>query len=112
MTEHKITDPAKRSVKPGDPEHPGGWIRRNLLEPLGLSVAEAARRMDVNRVGLNNVLSGKHGVSADLAYKLEALTGVDGDLLIGMQVAYERGQNREKRERYAREIERVRDEAA
>lgn len=107
MTDHKITDEAERAVVPGAPEHPGGWIRRNLLKPLGLNVAEAARRMNIARPAFSNVLEGKHAISPDLAYKLEALTGVDGDLLLGMQFAYDRAQNREKRERFAREIERV-----
>jgi addiction module HigA family antidote len=107
MNQHKISKAADQVATPGEPEHPGGWIRRNLLEPFGLGVAEAARRMSINRPTFSNVLDGKHAVSRELSYKLEALTGVDADLLIGMQAAYDTAQDREKRERYAREIERL-----
>ena len=62
MNEYKITNEADQAVTPGDPEHPGGWIRRNLLEPNKLNVAEAARRMKINRPTFSNVLDGKHAV--------------------------------------------------
>lgn len=107
MSNHKITDPADRIPTPGQPEHPGGWIRRNLLEPFGLNVAEAARRMQINRPTFSNVLDGKHAVSRELAYRLEALTGVDAELLIKMQLGYDLAQERDKRGAFAREIERV-----
>jgi addiction module HigA family antidote len=102
-----ITNPAEQAVTPGAHEHPGGWIKRNVLEPFGLTIAETARRIDVNRANLHNVLAGQHAVSRDLAYRLEALTGVSADLMIGLQSAYDTDQDREKRERYAREIERA-----
>lgn len=107
MTEHKIEKAADRAVTPGDPEHPGGWIKRNLLEPLDLNVAEAARRMTINRPTFSNVLDGKHAVSHDLAYRLEALTGVDAELLIRMQLAYDLALERDKRAAFASQIERV-----
>lgn len=107
MTDYKISKAADQAVIPGDPEHPGGWIRRNLLEPLGLKVADAARRMKINRPTFSNVLDGKHAVSRDLAYKLEALTGCDPDLILAMQAAHDSAKDRTKRAQYGREIERV-----
>lgn len=105
--EYKIIDPAEMKVALGDLPHPGEWVRRNVLEPFGLDVSKAARRIKMDRVTLSRVLAGRHAVSRDLAYKLEALTGVDANLMIGLQAAYETAQDRDKRERYAREIERL-----
>ena len=107
MTRYKITDPAEQAVKPGDLPHPGDWIRHNALKPRGLSVAEAARRIGINRVTLARLLDGHQALTRDVAYRLEALTGVSADLMIGLQQAYDVGQERELRARYAREIERV-----
>jgi len=39
--------------------HPGGIIKRDVLEPLSLSVAEAARRLGVSRASLSRVINGK-----------------------------------------------------
>ncbi len=94
--------------KPLVAPHPGEFIRETVLKPLGLNVAEAARRMEVNRIGLMNMLGGKASLSNDLAYKLEALTGVDADLMIAWQVAHDRITGAERRAAYAKSIERVR----
>ncbi len=107
MADYKIHDEADRKVTPGDPEHPGGWIRRNLLEPHKLKVADAARRMNLNRPHFIDVLGSKAAVSRELAYKLEALTGVDAELLIRMQLAYDLAQERDRRAACALEIERL-----
>lgn len=109
MTEsYKIPEGPDQLVTAGEQTpHPGAFIREEVLKPFGLSVAEAARRMGIQRVGLINVLDGKSGLSNDLAYKLEALTGVDADLMIGWQVRYDRAQGAAKRAAYAQTIERV-----
>ncbi|MGE0179005.1 MAG: HigA family addiction module antitoxin [Sphingomonas sp.] len=105
--QHKITSEEEMKVTAGDLPHPGTWVRHNVLEPFGLSVAEAARRISFNRVTLSRVLSGEHALSRDLAYRLEALTGVSADLMINLQAGYEAGLDRPKRDEYARTIERV-----
>lgn len=105
--EYTITDPAEQLVTAGDPQHPGGWIRRNVLEPYGLNTSSTARLIKMNRPTLHNVLEGNHAVSDELAWKLEALTGVDADLIIAMQTAYDRSRNREKRAAIAATITRL-----
>jgi len=51
--------------------HPGEILREDVLEPLGLSVTEAATRLGMARVSLSRVLNGKAGISPDLAVRLE-----------------------------------------
>jgi addiction module HigA family antidote len=104
---HKITRAAEMKVKAGDVPQPGEWIRSNVLRPLGLTVSAAAKRIGTRRATLNDVVNGRAALSDDLAYRLEALSGVDADLMIGMQAAHDRAKGRETRARYAREIERV-----
>lgn len=107
MSEYKISDPAEQAVTAGAMPHPGEWIRNNVLKPFGLNVAETARRIGMDRVTLNRVLLGEHAVSDDLAYKLEALTGVSAELMINMQRAHDWPKIEAKRRRFASEIERV-----
>jgi addiction module HigA family antidote len=42
-----------------DPRQPGGIVRRQCLEPLGLSVTEAAAGLGVTRQTLSDLLNGK-----------------------------------------------------
>jgi hypothetical protein len=46
-----------------NPPHPGRSIRIACLDPLGLSVMQAAEILGVTRQTLNNVLHGKSGIS-------------------------------------------------
>jgi addiction module HigA family antidote len=108
--DYKIPDGPDQLVK-HDPKftakHPGAFIREELLTPHKLTVAEAARRLGVTRVALINVLEGKSALSNDMAYRLEALTGMDADVMIGWQVAHDRIAGAAKRVEYAAKIERV-----
>jgi antitoxin HigA-1 len=98
-------DPPERPT-PGPAQHPGGFVLE-LIKSYGLTKVKAAELLGVERAGFSHTLAGKYAVTADLAYKLEALTGVDADLLIAMQAAYERDRDRPKREQYKREIKRL-----
>ena len=53
-----------------NPSHPGSIVRYDCLEPLGLSVTEAAKVLRVSRQTLNNLVNGKAGVSAETAVRL------------------------------------------
>ena len=102
--DYKLDPPEKPT--PGPARHPGGFIIE-LIASYGLSKSKAAELLGVERAGFSHTLSGKYAVTADLAYKLEALTGVDADLLIRMQAAYERDRDRSRREQYKSEITRL-----
>lgn len=54
-----------------DPAHPGEVLRELLIEPLGLSVTDAARHLGVSRKSLSKVLNGRGGVSPEMALRLE-----------------------------------------
>ena len=46
-----------------NPPHPGGLVRRQCLEPLGLSVTRAAEGLGVTRQALSELVNEKAGVS-------------------------------------------------
>ena len=53
------------------PPHPGEILRVEVIDPLGMSVTEAADRLAMSRVALSRVLNGRAGISPDLAVRLE-----------------------------------------
>jgi addiction module HigA family antidote len=74
--------------------HMGGFVRREILEPLGLSVTDAAAALDVTRQALSNLVNEKAALTADMALRLEKAFGVSMELLLRMQLAYDVAQAR------------------
>ena len=75
-----------------NPPHPGLSVRLDCLEPLGLSVAEGAKALGVTRQNLNNLVSGKAGISAEMAIRLEKAFGGGAETWLRMQAAYDLAQ--------------------
>jgi addiction module HigA family antidote len=61
------------------PPHPGLSVRFDCLEPLGLSIAEGAKVLGVTRQALNNLVTGKSGISPEMAVRLRIPTKPDSD---------------------------------
>lgn len=75
-----------------DPPHPGGIVRRQCLEPLGLSVTEAARGLGVTRQALSDLINEKAGVSVEMAIRLSKAFGSSPETWLGLQTAYDLAQ--------------------
>ena len=72
-----------------DPPHPGGIVRRQCLEPLGLSVTEAAKGLGVTRQALSELLNEKAGISVEMAIRLSKAFGSSPETWLGLQTAYD-----------------------
>ena len=72
-----------------NPPHPGRSIRTACLQPLGLSVTEAAKVLGVTRQALNNVVNGKAAISPEMAIRLTKAFGSTAETWLRMQVAYD-----------------------
>ena len=79
-----------------NPPHPGGIVRRQCLEPLGLSVTEAARGLGVTRQALSELINERTGVSVEMAIRLSKAFGSSPEAWLGMQMAYDLWQARER----------------
>jgi addiction module HigA family antidote len=77
-----------------NPPHIGGFIRREIIEPLALSVTEAAQALGVTRQALNNLLNEKSSLSAEMALRIEKAFGPKMDHLLRMQLEYDMAQAR------------------
>jgi addiction module HigA family antidote len=82
-----------------DPPHPGGIVRRQCLAPLGLSVTAAARGLGITRQALSELVNEKTGISVDMAIRLSKAFGSSPEAWLGMQMAYDLWQARERIER-------------
>jgi len=72
-----------------NPPHPGEIIRDQCLEPLGLSVTDAAKGLGVTRKALSELLNGHAGVSPEMAIRLEKAFGSTAETWLRMQLAYD-----------------------
>ena len=75
-----------------NPPHPGRIVRRECIEPLGLTVTETAKRLGVTRQALNNLVNGKGGIAAEMAVRLSKAFGSSPEVWLGMQMEYDLAQ--------------------
>lgn len=78
------------------PPHPGDFVRTEILQPLELTVAAAAKVLGVSRPTLSTLLNGHSDLSGEMALRIEKAFGVKMDTLMRMQNAYDIAEARKK----------------
>jgi addiction module HigA family antidote len=71
------------------PAHPGGFVKTEIIEPLDLSVTEAARVIGVTRPALTTFLKEQASLSPEMGLRIEKAFGVSMDTLMRMQSSYD-----------------------
>ena len=90
------------------PPHPGLSVRYDCLEPLSLTVTEAAKALGVTRQALNNLVNGKSGISPEMAIRLDKAFGGGAEVWLWLQLDYDLAQVRKhEREIKVRRIPRA-----
>jgi len=79
-----------------NPAHPGGFIKYEIIEPLGLSVTSAAKILGVTRATLSTLLNERAHLSPEMALRMEKAFGVSTDTLMRMQNSYDIAQIRKR----------------
>ena len=74
--------------------HPGGSVKRQCLEPLGLTVTRAARGLGVTRQSLSELVNERTGISVEMAIRLSKAFGSTPETWLGMRMAYDLWQAR------------------
>jgi addiction module HigA family antidote len=72
-----------------NPPHPGEVLRELCLEPLGVSVTEAASALGVSRKTLSAILNGRAGVSPEMAVRLSIAFGTSAESWLNQQLQYD-----------------------
>ena len=67
-----IPSTSEKGFELHDPPHPGEVLRGLYLEPLELTVTEAAKRLGVTRKGLSELVNGHAGLSPEMALRIGA----------------------------------------
>ena len=79
-----------------NPPHPGGFVRTEIVEPMELSVTDAARVLGITRAALSAFLNEHSSLSPDMALRIEKAFGVSMDTLMRMQNSYDIAQARRR----------------
>jgi antitoxin HigA-1 len=72
-----------------DPPHPGEVIKELCLQPLGLTVTDAAKGLGVSRKTLSALLNGRFGISPEMAIRLSKAFGGSAESWLVQQVQYD-----------------------
>ena len=72
-----------------NPPHPGGIVKRQCLEPLGLTVTRAAEGLGVTRQALSELVNDRTGISVEMAIRLSKAFGSTPETWLGMQMAHD-----------------------
>ena len=69
--------------------HPGGVVLRQCIEPLGLSITDAAAALGVTRNTLSELVNGKRGISPEMAVRLAKVFGGTEEGWLVQQAQYD-----------------------
>ena len=79
-----------------NPPHPGEFVKTEVIEPLGLTVAAAASVLGVSRPTLSAFLNCRSDLSGNMALRIEKAFGVKMDTLMRMQTSFDIARTRRR----------------
>jgi len=80
-----------------NPPHPGGVVLRQCIEPLGLTITQAAAALGVTRTTLSELVNGKRGISPVMAVRLSKVFGGSAESWLTQQAHHDLAQVRTDR---------------
>ena len=75
-----------------NPSHPGLSVLHDCIEPLGLTVSEAASKLGVSRKQLSALVNCRAGISPTMAIRLDQVFGGGADAWYRLQANYDLAQ--------------------
>jgi antitoxin HigA-1 len=85
-----------QDIRMNNPTHPGGFVKTEIIGPLGLSVTDAAKVLGVTRAALSALLNCRAALSPEMALRIEKAFGVKMDTLMRMQNSFEIAEARKR----------------
>ena len=71
------------------PPHPGEVIKELCLEPLDLTITDAAKGLGISRKTLSSILNGKAGISPEMAVRLSIAFNTSSESWLNQQTQYD-----------------------
>ena len=78
------------------PVHPGEVLLEDFLKPLGISQYRLAKEMKVYPRKINEIVHGKHAITADSALRSSRYFGTSAELWMSLQALYDLEKTRDK----------------
>jgi addiction module HigA family antidote len=76
-------------MKMHNPPHPGEVLKELCLEPMRITVTEAAKALGVSRKTLSAILNGRAGISPEMAVRLSIAFDTTAESWLNQQVQYD-----------------------
>ena len=81
------------------PPHPGEIIKSLCLEPLGVTVGEAAEALGVSRKTLSAIINGRASISPEMAVRLSIAFNTSSESWLNQQSQHDLWHAEQKRKR-------------
>ncbi|MDR3738104.1 MAG: HigA family addiction module antitoxin [Terracidiphilus sp.] len=72
-----------------DPIHPGEILLEDFMKPLGISINQLARDLDVPPNRISAIVNGTRSITADTALRLGTYFHVSPETWLGLQIDYD-----------------------
>lgn len=82
-----------------NPPRPGEVIKSLCLEPLGVTVTQAAEALGVSRKTLSAILNGRAGISPEMAVRLSMAFDTTAESWMNQQTQYDLWHAEQRRKR-------------
>jgi addiction module HigA family antidote len=79
-----------------NPPHPGEIIKELCIEPLGLTVTDAAKSLGVARKTFSALLNSRSGISPEMALRLSKVFGRSPEGWLKLQLQYDLWQTKQR----------------
>jgi addiction module HigA family antidote len=87
------------NMKMHNPPHPGEVLKALCLEPLNLTITQAARSLGISRKTLSSILNGRAGISPEMAVRLSIAFNTSAESWLNQQLRYDLWQAERNRKR-------------
>jgi len=71
------------------PVHPGAIVRKDCIEPSGLTIGEAAEKLGITRQALSNLVNEKSALTPQMSLRLERQGRGRAEMWVRMQGSYD-----------------------
>jgi addiction module HigA family antidote len=75
-----------------NPVHPGFIVKHECIDALDMTIADAARALDISRQHLHRICTGQSPIVAEMALRLEQVFGSTAQTWLAMQAHYDLAQ--------------------
>src|ERR1700686_415330 len=96
------TKTGERPMLMKNPPHPGTVVLQECIEPLELTITQAAGALGVTRNTLSELVNGKRGISPEMAVRLSKVFGGSAESWLVQQAQYDLAHVRTERLRLKR----------